>query len=454
MNKPIPRLVIAGVHSNVGKTTLMISLIQILKDRGLKVKSFKCGPDYLDPTYHKNVSGSDSINLDSWMMGKDGVLKTFNECTKGYDIALIEGVMGLFDGADPKNDEGSTAEIAKILDAPVALIIDASGMARSAAAIFHGFKNFDKLLNLKGVILNSLGSSRHLEIIEEALGKEFSFGGVTKGDESFMFESRKLGLKTAMGENVSKEMLEYWRDHCLKYLNIDKLLHVSQVEGVTNILRTPKINKEQNIKIAYALDEAFHFYYPENLNSLRDLGATLIPFSPIKDEHIPTGTDFIYIGGGYPELYARELNENISMVSSIRNFASQGGPIFGECGGLIYLSSELELENNKTYQMLNLLNLNIKVTPKLKSLGYTTIELLKESFLGEAGDTLRGHQFRYSDYKENQEHKEMRLIKKRGSVISNEGFRNKNVLGTYVHSHFASNPNVAQNIINWILDRK
>ena len=450
METLIPRIVIAGTHSNVGKTTVMVSLMGLLKERGLKVCSFKCGPDYLDPTYHKRVTGENSINLDSWMMGKEGVLKTFIESSQGFDIALIEGVMGLFDGANPKTDEGSTSEIAKTLKAPVLLVIDGSGMARSGAAVYHGFQNFDEGLNLKGALFNRLGSQKHLDILEEALGKEKSFGGITKGDQSFAFQGRHLGLETASGKNVSHEKLNYWKDHAAKNINLEKIIETAKEVDALSYYGVSSPKPSRPVKISYALDEAFHFYYPENLNAFRAFGGELTPFSPINDKKIPEGTQFVYLGGGYPELFAEKLSKNTSMMESLRSFADKGGAIYGECGGLIYLSKGCTLKNGKTFPFLGLLDLDIEMGDKLKSLGYTTVECLEESFLGPKGTKIKGHQFRYSDYKEQNGQKMMSLTKKRNNLNSLEGFRARNVIGTYVHSHFASNSAIPKNIIEWV----
>ena len=465
MKEMIPRIVIAGVSSNVGKTTLVLSLVQLLNEQGLKVRTFKCGPDYLDPIYHKKVSKVDSINLDSWMMGKEGVLKTFQDCCVGFDIALIEGVMGLYDGVGPLTNEGSTAEIAMILDAPIILLIDASGMARSVAAIFEGFKKFDQRIRIAGAIFNYIGSLRHLEILEEAVDKKNSLGGIVKGERNFILESRNLGLKTVLKDEISNEIFYYWKEHCRKYLDLKKIIAIakdvtSKSKMKNNLgkedVKAKKINLlQRKVKIAYAWDEAFHFYYPENLNSLKENGAELIPFSPIYDKNLPDNAQFIYLGGGYPELYAEKLASNSSMLDSIRSFAKSGKPIYGECGGLIYLAKEVTLITGESFSMLDLLELKVDVKDKLKALGYTTVELLEDSFLGSKGNMVKGHQFRYSDCIETSldnksQFKMMKLTKRRGNIISNEGFKKRNVIGTYVHSHFASNPKIPESIIHWI----
>lgn len=444
MKRNIPRLVISGVSSNVGKTTFISALAALFKERGLKVRCFKCGPDYLDPTYHKRNSGVESISLDSWMMGTKGVEEAFLRGADGFDLCLIEGVMGLFDGANPDNEEGSTAQIAKILKAPTVLLVDASGMARSFSALVNGFVDFDKELILKGVIANRIGSESHLELLKQTGPKAEILGGILKGEICHAFPSRHLGLVSARDNLVSDESFEYWKRHVAFHLDLEKILDLAR--SAVPLFDKSQTKEKQVVKkcrIAYAYDDAFHFYYQENLNLLIQEGAELVPFSPLSDNFIPENIDALYLGGGYPEVYAEKLSSNREMINSIKFAAQRGMPIYGECGGLIYMSSELHLAEKK-YPLLGLIEGNIVLADKLQALGYVEVETNRRSILGPAGLRFRGHQFRYS-FNECTEgnQKIFRLKKRRGKKTEEEGFNSDaNILATYVHAHWSSNTNI------------
>lgn len=454
----IPKLVIAGVSSNVGKTTVVTALTLLFKERGLKVRCFKCGPDYLDPTYHKRASGEESVTLDSWMMGTEGVKKTFAEASQGFDLCLIEGVMGLFDGTSADSEEGSTAQIAKILGAPVILVVDASGMARSFAALVKGFKSFDPDLNFAGVIGNRAGSSAHLDLLKKSLLNEIRFlGGILKGEVDKAFPSRHLGLMSARENLIDDQYFSYWKSHVEKTILLDEILALSKASGnEENKIEFPKTPSLKSVcRIAYALDDAFHFYYQENLLLLKEAGAELIPFSPLLDEKIPVDISALYFGGGYPEVYAKELSSNNSMISSIRNAASAGMPIYGECGGLIYMSEEIENTAGEKYPFLGLIKGAVKLHSKLQELGYVEVEFSEKTILGPRGLRFRGHQFRYSEIlqaSENQFH--FLLRKRRSSNVESEGYGCKNILASYVHAHWASNPQIAVNLVNSAIEFK
>lgn len=449
----IPRIVVAGTHSGVGKTTVTLALTKALRAKGLKVACFKCGPDYLDPTYHERASSRKVYNLDSWLMPRETLISTFVKGAKDADIAIIEGVMGLYDGVDPTKDRSSTAEIAKWLDAPVALVVDASGMSRSIAAIARGFRDFDSKLDFAGVICNRVGSKKHLQLLEKALSPLCVFGGFTKNKDSF--PERHLGLVTASRGDIPESPFESWGENAISNINIAKLVEVAKRASPINSQNESLwIEKAVGVKrIGYALDEAFHFYYDYNLNLLESYGAQLVPFSPIKNKEIPKDLDALIFGGGYPEVYAEELSNNESMKNSIREFSKQKKVIYGECGGLIYLSNSLALSaSEQAYSMVGLINADVKMEDRLKALGYIEVETSKDSFLGPKSTSFKGHQFRYSQikYHGDQDEHLYSVCRFRDKKIFKEGYGGGHVLGSYVHAHWGSNPDIAKNFVESI----
>lgn len=457
----IPRIVIAGTGSGVGKTTLVVGLIQAFQERGLKVCSFKCGPDYLDPTYHTRVSGKTCHNLDSWMMGKEAVLGTFLNASQGYDLAVIEGVMGLFDGLSPTADTGSTAEIAKWLQAPVLAVIDAKGMARTIAAIAKGLAQFDEELALKGIIANFVGSEGHLALLKTALDPIPLVGGLPKMIDQ-AFPSRHLGLHAASTQSLSDERLSFWGKLCQQWLNLDLIYQLAkespeleepsyEVQNSTDKQEHEHEHEHRQCRIGVALDEAFHFYYEDNLRRLKRLGAELVFFSPLKDSALPQ-VDGLYLGGGYPELYAQILSENRPLIQEIKNFGEQGLPIYAECGGLMYLTEEIITVEGEIFPMVGLIPGRAKMNSKLRALGYVEVTTERPTLLGSEGLRFRGHQFRYSDLEwkgseELQLEKSYRLRARRSKEATLEGYSYKNILASYVHAHWASNPMAAEGFV-------
>lgn len=452
-NKKIPTIIVAGISSNSGKTTISVLLTLLFKKLNLKVAAFKCGPDYLDPTYHKRASGAESYNLDSWIMGKDALIDTFVSATEGADIAIIEGVMGLYDGASPTSEIGSTAQIAKWLNAPILLVLDASGMARSFAALALGFQSFDPDLEFIGLVANKVGSQSHLALLKKSLKGSSLLFGLPKNSD-FHFPERHLGLETAGNsssteksfmalEAVSKE----WFD---PEILLEKLASLPN-NPIDDIISRPifPVKDCSSVTIAIAKDLAFSFYYPYNLDLLKSLGATLVEFSPIEDKSLPDDIDGLILGGGYPELYAELLSQNHNMMESIKSFYLSDGPIYAECGGFIYLCETLIDRYNNEYSFCGLISGSVKMESKLQSLGYVEVQLLKDSILGDRGLRFRGHQFRYSNFINNSAAEEdaLSVRKKRNQKVSIEGIQQKNLLASYIHGHFASNETMAQNLI-------
>ncbi len=444
-----PRLVIAGTSSNVGKTTVMVGLVRALRARGLRVAVFKCGPDYLDPTYHVRAAGTPCHNLDGWMMGRDGVLSTFARAAQGADIALLEGVMGLFDGASPTSEEGSTAEIAKWLQAPVLLVCDAGGMARSIAALAKGFSTFDADLQISGLICNRLGSRGHLELLRKATGGVPPVMGGLLKEATLAFADRHLGLHHADRATVSEDVFVAWGDRVNEWCDVDAIVALAQTAPLLPEMHALEriVREGARCRIGLAFDEAFHFYYDDNLRRLESLGAELVRFSPIHDAHLPD-VDGLYFGGGYPEVYAVELSRNRSMRQDVAAFAKAHGPIYGECGGLMYLSNGIRTLDGVLHPMVGLIPGEAEMKDRLQALGYVEVDTQGETMLGPEGLRFRGHQFRYSDLRLPADVECCYNVRRRrGGESFQEGYRKGNTLASYVHAHWASNPLLAQGFV-------
>jgi cobyrinic acid a,c-diamide synthase len=444
----IPRLVIGGTASGIGKTSVMVGLARALRERGLRVAVFKCGPDYLDPTYHVRAAGRACHNLDGWMMGPQAVLGTFSRASAGADIALIEGMMGLFDGASPVSDEGSTAEIAKWLRAPVMLVVDASGIARTLAAIVRGFTEFDPQLRIAGVFCNRLGSQGHLELLRESVRQPPVLGGLPS-NQALSVPERHLGLRTADEGAVPDSIFGRLGEAISQWCNLTAIIEAANtappLECASSI--TKQILPTIRCKIGIAFDQAFHFYYEYNLALLKSLGAELVYFSPISDQKLPD-VDGIYIGGGYPELHAEALAANRSMREQIAGFAAAGGAVYGECGGLMYLSSGITTLERQQFPMAGVIPGLTIMHEGLQALGYVEVETETDSVIGPAGLRFRGHQFRYSELKPEADlNSAYRMTRHYDGRVMPEGYQRKNVLASYVHAHWASNPRIAEHLV-------
>jgi len=444
----VARLVIAGTASGVGKTTVTVGLVRALRARGLEVAAFKCGPDYLDPTYHARAAGATCHNLDGWMMGADAVAATFARASRGADVALIEGVMGLYDGASPTGDEGSTAEIARWLAAPVVLVCDASGMARSVAALARGFAAFDPRLRLAGVVCNRIGSRGHLDLLRAACGGDPPVLGGLPVEAQLGFPERHLGLHPADG--MPDAQLAAWGERAAAWLDVDALLAAARAAPALDPVAAPAApaGAAPVCRIGLALDEAFHFYYDDNLRRLEQLGAELVRFSPVRDAQLPE-VDGLYLGGGYPELHAEALAANAGMRAAIAGFGRDGGPIYAECGGLMYLASAIRTLDGRRHEMLGLVPGEVEMRDRLVALGYVEVETQAATPLGAPGLRFRGHQFRYSELRLTGEVDCAYTIRRRrGGEVTREGYRVGNTLASYVHAHWASNPGAARGLID------
>jgi cobyrinic acid a,c-diamide synthase len=437
----IPRLVLGGVSSGVGKTTATVGLCRALRARGLEVAVFKCGPDYLDPTYHRRAAGRVSHNLDGWLMGRQAVLDTFTRASAGADLAIIEGVMGLFDGVSATSEAGSTAEIARWLEAPVALVADAAGMARSLAALVSGFASFDPQLALAAVIANRVGSRGHLELLRKAQSRPPILGALPV-DERHAFPERHLGLRTA-DEAVSEGVLAAWGALVTEWWELDALLAIARAAPPLPTPAQAVAPSPIRCRIGVAHDAAFHFYYEDNLRRLESLGAELVRFSPIRDAALPA-VDGLYLGGGYPEVHARALAANAELRAAVRAFP---GPIYAECGGLMYLSEAIRTLDGERHPMVGLVPGEAVMSARLEALGYVEVETQAATCLGGAGLRFRGHQFRYSRLSAEPTSPAYRVRRRRGGETFVEGHGQGRVLASYVHAHWASNPAVAEGFV-------
>ena len=450
----IPRLVIAGTQSGVGKTSLTLGLVAALKRRGLRVQTFKVGPDYLDPTYLALASGRPCYNLDGWMTDESYVRALFRRVCADADVALIEGVMGLFDGADPATLEGSTAEVARWLDAPVALVASAHGAGCSFAAMVHGFATFAPEIRVTGVIANRCGSDRHADWLAASLSSASlpPLLGAVKRAALPELPSRHLGLVTADEIRFSQEVLDRLADAVETAISLERILEEarSAVPIQTPPMPSAPFIAPAPLRLGVARDEAFHFYYPDNLDALENAGCELVAFSPLRDDALPPGLHGIYIGGGYPEEHAEALAANAGMLDSVRKFAASQRVIYAECGGLMYLSQGIETLDGARHSMAGLLPAWTRMCPRRQSLGYVEAELTRECLWGGRGERLRGHEFHYSEWAGVPTDCESAyaLHYRRSERPAAEGFQRGSVLASYAHLHFASRPGAVAHFVN------
>ena len=424
-------LLIAGTGSGVGKTTVAMGLMAALSKK-YKVQPFKVGPDFIDPSHHTRICGRPSRNLDSFMMGERGVLEIFKRGSQGADFCIIEGVMGLFDGLD-STEVASTAHVAKILDVPVVLVVNAHGVSRSIAAVVKGFSEFDSV-NIQGIILNNTGGSRHVKLIMDSLhsaGIKIPVTGALPRNPELSIPSRHLGLHMAGESSQNIVVLSEF---------IEKHINMESVKAIASNFSSPDVALNEpeerfDARIGIAQDSAFCFYYQDSLDALKSLGAELVFFSPMSDE-LPE-VDGIYLGGGYPELYARELEASPAR-RQIKKAADDGMPIYGECGALLYLNESLETD--RSYKMAGVLGASSRMTDKLAALGYTEAETTADSPIALKGKIIRGHEFHYSVTDcDRDAHYVYKLRRGKGISSGKDGLLEHNTLASYMHTHPASN---------------
>ena len=443
----IPRIVIAGVTSGVGKTSISITLMNSLQKKGHRVQGFKVGPDYIDPSYHTTITGRQSRNLDPWLMGETGLLASFNNAIRDADFAVIEGVMGLFDGMSGDSNFASTAHIAKLLRSPVVLVIDAGKAARSIAAVALGFAKFDAKIRIAGIILNNIAGEKHAKYCIDAIKQKVKVPvlGAIRRNKEIELQERHLGLvPTSERKELEKKVMavaEYMKEQ----IDVDKVVSIAKKAPELRI-KSNGIAKHVRTTIAVALDESFNFYYADNLDAMRSLGAELKFFSPVNDKAIPDA-DGLYLGGGFPEVLADKLENNSSMLHSVKSAASNGMPIYAECGGLMYLTKSITEFNGKKHSMVDLFDADTIMDKKL-TLNYTEAKITNACLIAKAGKIIRGHEFHYSkiDNVGKDARFAYRLNKGKGVNGSMDGFIEYNTLASYMHLHFA-NRMLAENFL-------
>ncbi|WP_180968150.1 cobyrinate a,c-diamide synthase [Cytobacillus massiliigabonensis] len=442
----INRIVVAGTGSGVGKTTVAIGLMSAYKAQGYTVQGFKCGPDYIDPTYQTAVTGRKSRNLDSWMCSSLAVKEIFIRGCQGADMAIIEGVMGLFDGKDPLSDTGSAAEIAMITNSPVLLVVDCGGMARSAAAIVKGFQMLSPAVRLCGVVANRVGSAGHYELIKKAVESECGIPviGYLSKDDRLRMPERHLGLVPSIERGELTPFFDLLSETIQKNFDLDRLYQIMGSETIEspNLLFGSQ-RQESKVRLAVAKDEAFHFYYPENLELLEHYGAELTYFSPLKGEQVPSNVNGLYIGGGFPEEFAAALSAQTDVLQSIREAIQSGMPTVAECGGFMFLSESIETVDRVEYSMAGLIPGKVKMHTKLAALGYREVTGTDKNFLIGPNDRARGHEFHYSTFDSSQEYASAYITTGRRGT-KQEGFLFNNLVAGYTHIHFGSAPELAQ----------
>lgn len=421
----IPRILIAGTHSGCGKTTVSRGIMQALVNRGHTVQPFKVGPDFIDPTYHTALCGRPSRNLDPFMMGEEGVMLTFRQACSGADIAVIEGVMGMFDGLDG-TDCASTAHVAKILHTPVVLVVDVKGMSRSAAAVINGFSEYDPKAGISAVILNRVGSPRHREMIGRSMTKKVL--GYIPRDDRAALESRHLGLKMAFEVPDQTGAGDLVSESC----DLDEIEKTALSAVPLPFVPPDNLSVTGNARIGVARDEAFCFYYQDNLDLLSRSGAEIVFFSPLRDR-MPD-VDALYLGGGYPELYAPGLSKS-ACRDDIRKGAEDGLPVYAECGGLLYLSEEVS--GDEVFKMAGVLPAHTFMTKKIQALGYSEGTWTGGPSYLPAKGGVKGHEFHYSRVECHPDARfALSLSRGRGILDGNDGLFEHNTVGCYTHSYF------------------
>lgn len=432
-----------------------MGILQALVNRGLAVQPFKVGPDYIDPMFQTAVAGRASRNLDSWLLERDVLLYLFSRNTTGADMAVIEGVMGLYDGCGGKSLAGSTAEVAEITVSPVILVVNGEGIALSIVALLKGYLEFDRNLTFGGVIINKVKSESHYRLLKSLVEEHLNLpvAGYLPPDENYTLNSRHLGLVPSGEVAGLKEKLARLAGQMEKTIDLDLILKIAAGASnlppfIFNLKPPPTLNR---VKIAVAQDQAFNFYYADNLDLLEDLGAELVFFSPLNDRQVPEGVAGLYLGGGYPEVFGAELEKNRAMPQSIRGKIDGGLPVYAECGGLIYLSRNITDRGGSKFRMTGIIPEDCKMTGSLQRFGYVEIEVVRDNVLARKGSRIRGHEFHYSRLEAVPDLPACFEVRKstapKPASTWSCGFQYRNLLAGYPHLHFWSNPEFAREFV-------
>jgi cobyrinic acid a,c-diamide synthase len=453
MQLALPRIVFAGVSSGVGKTTITTAFIANIRAQGMRVQPFKVGPDYIDPSHLALAASQSCYNLDTWMMPPSRMLDVFCTVATSADIAVIEGVMGLYDGQSSTSDVGSTAEVAKILRAPVVLVIDAGAMARSAAAVVMGFQHLDPEVHIVGVIANHVGGAGHARLLQEAIEAETGIPllGYLSNFPDKLIPERHLGLIPTAERIISTEQFTLLKEQFGQTCDSEKLLALAhEVAPIEHRSKNPfssLATTSEPVRIAIAQDEAFNFYYPDTLNLLRLAGAELVPFSPLHDNVLPEKIAGIYIGGGFPEEYAQRLSANESMRSALARLLQKDIPCYVECGGFMYLCQSIRSASGEEFPMVGAIARQSIMNSNRSRLviGYREATALRDTLLVRQGEVVRGHEFHYSCLNAPLAQEEATYEFTQGSQV--EGFVRGNLLASYLHLSFSGFLPAAQRFV-------
>lgn len=458
------RIMIAGTSSGVGKTTISLGIMRALSNRGLKVQPYKVGPDYIDPSYHTFITGRYSRNLDPYMLDEEKIKYIVKSVSDDADISVVEGVMGLYDGFGTDIDNCSSSSVSKMIKTPVVLVINGKAMAASAAAMVKGYMDIDKNVDIKAVIANNVRTESHYSIIKKSVEKycDVEVIGYFPPNSDFSLESRHLGLvPMAEMDNLSEKFAKLGEE-IEKYIDIDRLIEISSADDIENefdidneLEKRGLYEKSKGLKAAVAMDRGCNFYYRENLEIFEKLGIEVEYFSPLEDKCVPDA-DFIYIGGGFPEIFSEELEKNSGMRKSIYDAHINGTPIYAECGGLMYLGKTITDSEGNTRDMVGILNGISEMTSRLKRFGYCIGEAKEDTLLSKKGDTIKGHEFHHSIFCGDEKCVyTMRKIRDNEVVDEWEGGYSKgNTLATYLHTHFYNNLDCIKNLIEKAVEVK
>jgi cobyrinic acid a,c-diamide synthase len=448
-----PRLMIAAPMSGSGKTTVTAGLIAALAARGLRVAPFKAGPDYIDPSYHQRAAGRACHNLDAWMLEEAQVAGLLARHSRGADIALIEGVMGLFDGVGGRDDAGSAAHLARLTGTPVLLVIDAWALARTAAALAQGLRDFDPRVRVAGVILNRVGGAGHAALIGDALAERGGppLLGYIPHDEALRLPERHLGLVPTAEPGQWQTWIDRARARVEATVDLERVLELARTAAPLAAEPAPVAARlsAQSPVIAVARDAAFNFLYEDNLDLLRDAGARVEFFSPLADAGLPPGAGAVYLCGGFPELYAAELAANTPMLGAFRAAAAHGLPIYAECGGLMYLTEAIVDQGGAAHALAGVLPGRSVMTGRL-TMGYRTVRAQADSWLWRAGEQVRGHEFHYSTWDGGRHAAPAAYALLPGELQPAErpdGALVGNLLASYVHLQFRAFPALAERFV-------
>ncbi|HEX2160954.1 MAG TPA: cobyrinate a,c-diamide synthase [Thermoleophilaceae bacterium] len=447
-----PAILVAATHSGAGKTTVTGLVLRAVRRRGLSVQAFKIGPDFIDSTYLAEATGRPAINLDLWMTGEHGVRGSYRRRSGDVDVSVIESMGALYDGADPSG-HGSAAHIAKLLGVPVVVVLDVWGMTRTAGAILEGLLAFDRDVDIAACILNRVGSREHAAMIMDVLPASLRglvVGSIERRSELEIPE-RHLGLLTVEENGASAAARDAAGAQAAELLDVDRLLAIAGARAPVEARKVPQAHRPTSrrpaARLAIARDDAFCFYYEENLELLREAGFELVPFAPTRDRKLPADTDAVYIGGGYPESFATELETNGALAGELRERATQGLPIYAECGGLVYLARSLTGFDGARRAMSGVLPLDVAMDSDRLAIRYVEVRTRVASPLGGAGTEARGQEFHQSHVVAADVAATLYDVTTSTGERYSDGYAWRSVVASYAHLHFGSNPELVHNLL-------